>query len=72
MKSNNIMISQLLQSKFYLKIIGILYQMENTNTLINSSIIEAIIKNIHIFNNVTITFMPQIIKILPKLNMVII
>ena len=52
---NNIIIPCLLQSKFYLKIIGILYLMENTNILINSSIVEAIIKNTHIFNDIILT-----------------
>ena len=46
--------------------------MENTNTLVNSSIVKAIIKNMHIFNNVTLTFKPWVIKALPKVDMVII
>jgi len=29
--------------------------MENTNTLINSSIVEAIIKNTYIYNDMTLT-----------------
>ena len=71
-QTDGLVYNKLLQSKFYLKIIDILYQIENTNTLINFSIIEAIIKNIHIFNNVNITFIPQIIKISSKLDIVII
>ena len=45
--------SRLPQSKSYLKIIGILFLQENTNTPINSSIIENIIKKNHIFNNIS-------------------
>jgi len=71
-KSNNIITPWLPQSKSYLKIIGISYLMENTNTLVNSSIVKAIIKNMHIFNNVTLTSKPWVIKALPKVDMVII
>ena len=48
-KSNNIITPWLLQSKSYLKIIGISYLMENTNILVNSSIVKAIIKSMHIW-----------------------
>jgi len=72
MKLNDIMIPHLSWSKSYLKIIVIPYLMENTNILINSSIFEAIIKNTHIFNNVILTSKPQVIKTLPKLDIVII
>jgi len=60
------------QSESYLKIIGISYLMENTNTLINASIIESILKNNYIFNNVSLTLKPQVIKILPKSDIAII
>ena len=43
-----------------------------TNILINSSVIEIIIKNINIFNNMTLTFKPWVIKALSKLDIVII
>ncbi len=52
--SEDIESSCLPQSKSYLKIIGILYLMENTNTPINSSFVESILKSNHIFNNVSI------------------
>jgi len=55
---DNILTPQLLQSKSYLKIIGISYLMENTNMLINSSMVETILKNIYIFNNVSLTSKP--------------
>jgi len=52
--SEDIESSCLPQSKSYLKIIGIPYLMENTNTPINSSFVESILKSNHIFNNVSI------------------
>ena len=52
--SENIKTSQLPQSKFYLKIIGILYLLENTNTTILADIVETIIKSNHIFNNIAV------------------
>ena len=45
--------------------------MENTNTSINFSVIEIILKNNHIFNNVLIVSKPHIIKVLSKLDIVI-
>ena len=59
------------QSKSYLKIIDILYIMENTNMPINSSIVESIIKNTHIFNDVLVS-KPQVIKMSLKSNIAII
>jgi len=46
------------QSKSYLKIIDILYLMENTNTFINSSVVKSILKSNHIFNNILLTSKP--------------
>ena len=60
------------QSKSYLKIIDILYLIENTNILINSSFVESILKSNHIFNNVSIALKPWVIKVLSKLDMVIV
>ena len=62
----------LLQSKSYLKIIGILYWLKNTNTPIIADVVETIIKNNHIFNNITIVLRPRVIKMSPKLDMAII
>lgn len=59
------------QSKFYLKIINILYILENTDMLINSSIVESIIKSTHIFNDVLLAFKPQVIKESLKSDMAI-
>jgi len=46
------------QSKSFLKIIGILYISENTNSYIMSDKIEDIIKTNHIFNNVVLASKP--------------
>ena len=70
--SNNIEIPCLSQSKSYLKIIGISYLIENTSIPINSSVVETILKNNHIFNNISLASKPQVIKVLPKLNIAII
>ena len=70
--SENIEFSWLLQSKLYLKIISILYLLENTNISISANVVEMIIKNNYIFNNIVIALKPRIIKVSPKSNMVII
>jgi len=62
----------LFQSKLYLKIIGISYLLENTNTPILTNIVESIIKNNHIFNNIMIASKLHIIKVLQKSDMAII
>ena len=71
-KQNKISTPHLFQSKSYLKITSISYLMENTNTPINSNMVEIIIKNSHIFDNVILTSKPRVIKILPKSDMIII
>ena len=70
--SNNVEMSHLPQFKSYLKIIDIPYLMENNNTPINSSVVETILKNDHIFNNISLTLKSQVIKMLSKLDMVIV
>ena len=47
-------VPQLPQSKSYLKIIGIPYLREDTNTSITSDMVEDIIKKNHIFNNIVL------------------
>ena len=69
---DNIKTSQLPQSKSYLKIIGILYLLENTNTSMIVDAIKTIIRNNHIFNNIMVNSRLRIIKVLPKLDMAII
>ena len=46
--------------------------MENTNLSITSNIIKEVIKDIHIFNNITLTFKPYIIKASSNSNLAII
>jgi len=55
-----------------LKIIDIPYLLENTNIPIVADIVKTIIRNNYIFNNIAVASKPRIIKILPKLDMVII
>ena len=56
--SEDIKLPCLSQLKSYLKIIGIPYLMENTNTSINSSFVKIILKSNHIFNNMLIALKP--------------
>ena len=63
----------LLQSKSYLKIIGIpYYSQNNPQKCLSSNNVKEIIKQNQIFNNIILTSKPQVIKILPKLDMSII
>lgn len=52
--SNDIMSPRLSQSKFYLKILDILYFVENTNLSIIPNIIERVIQSNHIFNDLVL------------------
>jgi len=70
--SDNIMAPRLSQFKFFLKILSILYLIEDINFPITSNIVEKILQSIHIFNDVTLTSRPYIIKALPKLDMAVI
>ena len=60
------------QPKSYLKIIGILYLLENTNTPISTDVVKSIIKSNHIFNNIVVVSKSYIIKVLPKSDIAII
>jgi len=62
----------LLQSKSYLKIISLLYLMENMNIPITLDVVEKILKSNHIFNNILIASWPRIIKVFPKSDIAII
>ena len=64
--------SYLPQLKFYLKIIGIPYLLENTNMLINSGCVKSILKANYIFNNVMQASKPCVIRTLPKSDMTIV
>ena len=72
MNANNVQGIQLPQSKSYLKILSILYLIESTNTLINTNIMETIIKTTHIFNNIQIASKLRVIKVSPKSDMAIV
>ena len=70
--SEDIISLYLSQSKSYLKIISITYLMKNTNVLINSNVVELIIKSMYIFNDIVLTSKLRVIKLLPKPDMIII
>jgi len=60
------------QSKSYLKLISLPYYAENTNLPISSDDIEKVLKNNHIFNDISFASYLRIIKVPPKLDMAII
>ena len=70
--SSNVMSSRLSQSKFYLKILGILYYIKDTNLSITMNIVKRVIKTTHIFNNVVLASHLYIIKVSSRLDMAII
>jgi len=66
------MMSRLPQLKSYLKILGILYLIEDTNVSINSDIVKRIIKSTYIFNDVILAFKLRVIKASSKSDIAII
>jgi len=70
--SSNVMSLRLSQSKSYLKILDILYFVENTNLLLTSDIIEKFIKTTHIFNDVVLASYSYIIKTSSKSDIAVI
>jgi len=46
--------------------------MENINIPISFNVVKSIIKNTHIFNDIILASKPRVIKVSPKLDMVII
>ena len=70
--SNEIDSPRLPQSKSYLKIIGLLYLQEDSTNPLNLNVVEKIIKNNHFFNNIILASKPCVIKVSPKLDMVIV
>ena len=64
--------ARLPQSKSYLKIVGISFISEKTNSCIPSDEIEEVLKNNHIFNNIILPSKPHVIKVSPKSDMAII
>jgi len=60
------------QSKLFLKILSLLYYLENTNQAISPNIILRVFKELHIFNNITLVSKPRIIKASPNSDLAII
>ena len=70
--SEDVMATKLPQSKSYIKILGILYIIEDINAPISFKIVEYILQSTHIFNDVVLTSKSRVIKASPKLDMVVI
>ena len=70
--SNEVNSPRLPQSKSYLKIIGLSYFQEDSTNLLNSNVVEKIIKDNHIFNNIILASKPHVIKVSLKLDMTIV
>ena len=60
------------QSQSYLKILDILYYVEDTNLPIISDINERVFQATHIFNDIVLVFHPYIIKASPKSDIAVI
>jgi len=69
---NSIASPKLSQFKSYLKIVGIPYFVNKSNTCVTFEDIKHILKNNHIFNNIVLVSKPRIIKVSPKLDMAIV
>ena len=69
---NSITTPRLPQSKSYLKIVGIPYYINKSNTRISSEDIKCTLKNSHIFNNIILASKPRIIKVSHKSDIAII
>jgi len=69
---NDIMNLRLLQSKSYLKILDILYFVEDTNLPITLNFIKRVLQSTYIFNDIILTFYSYIIKVSLKSNMTVI
>jgi len=70
--SKDVIVPQSPQSKSYLKILDILYIIEDTNTPVSSKIVEQILQFTYIFNNVVLVSKPRVIKASPKLDITVI
>jgi len=70
--SDQVQFPRLSQSKFYLKIIGVPYLSEATNSRISFYEVKRILKNNYTFNDVVLASKPRIVKVSLKLNMAII
>ena len=72
MNANNVQSMWLPQSKLYLKILSIPYFRKDTNTLIDASYIENVIKTTHVFDNVQIVSKPREVKVSLRSDMAIV
>jgi len=70
--SSNIISSRLPQSKSYLKILDILYFVDDTNLSITTDIIERVIQISYLFDNIILASCSHIIKESLKSNIVIV
>jgi len=69
---DNVILLRLLQSKLYLKILEILYLIEDINISVSADMIERVLQLTHIFNNIVLISKPHIIKVSPKSDMIVI
>ena len=69
---DNTITSYLLQSKSFLKILGVLYYRNNSSNPIFFSQIKDVILHTAMFNNITLAVYPQIVKASPKSDIAII
>jgi len=56
----------------HIKLLEILYLIEDTNTPMSANIVKRVLQSIYIFNNIVLTFKPYIIKASLKLDMAVI
>ena len=70
--ADKISLPRLLQSKSYLKIVGIPFISEKTSNYVSLDKIKNVLKNNHLFNNIVLTSKSRIIKVSPKADMAII
>ena len=70
--TDSISLPRLSQSKSYFKIVGISYNVNNSNIRISSNDVKHILKGSHIFNDIVLASKPRIIKVSPKSDIVII
>ena len=72
LNSDDIETLQLSQSKSYLKIMGILFFIKNTNILISVDFVEIAIKSNHIFDNLLLASKLRVIKASLKFDIAIV
>ena len=64
--------SWLLQSKSYLKILGLPYLFKNTNEPITSQLVEKVLKELYIFKDIKFSSKPRVIKASSNSNLAVI